>query len=344
MDFSGTVTVCKRRQNIDELNHDLALRCRQRRRVMARLDEIITMNRILRLTLAVGGVCCLAVMATIWNGNRNTDCSFAAVSSRVVIDQAPAQTDRDESEQTPASSAADLFSQAARRGLEMLASTDPSNQSRAFRELWPDLVRINPRAAAEYLQSPAVMAWRNDLMPVVAQTWAEVDADGAEEWAAGLASPIERNMMLGCISFAVANSDPVRAARVIENPQLNPDRREIIVANLAQRLAGQDLQPLYQQVSKLPAGEERDNLVRWIALSHSQADPAQAATEITEKMGAGPIQCDTTIQILRQWARKDMAAAVSWANQFPSGEVRDKAMEVLSGELYGAYIPESGLR
>jgi hypothetical protein len=40
---------------------------------------------------------------------------------------------------------------------------------------------------------------------------------------------------------------------------------------------------------------------------------------------------------LRQWAKQDMAAAAAWANQFPAGDLHDKAQIVLSQNLYGAY-------
>lgn len=225
--------------------------------------------------------------------------------------------------------------------VNLLASTDPLDQSKVYRELLPRFVQEDPRAAADFAQSAAAAKWRADLMVVVAQTWADIDVDDAEKWATQLGNPSERNMVLGYVSFEEANTDPARAARILENGALSPDRRELIVANLAQQWANQDLQPLYDELDRLPPSEDRDGLFRYVALAQARTAPAQAAEMIAEKMSAGPTQFDTTMYVLREWARRDMSSAVAWANQFPSGKLHDRAMQVLSGELYGAYLPEN---
>jgi hypothetical protein len=281
----------------------------------------------------------IAAIAIRWNWSSGPEEGASAIGFRSQRSQLVPPPGPIPSREVEALKSVDDF-ETAHRILAMIRSDNPLDQSRAYRELLPALVRSNPRAAAEFVQSPAAAELRVDLMPVVVQAWTEVDADAAEAWASRLSNPAERNMALGYVSFAAVQADPARAAQVLENSKLNADRREIIVANLAQQLADRDLQPLYKQIEKLPPGDERDNLYRWVALAQSHKDPANAVTLVTDRMAAGPIQSDAAIQILRQWARKDMTAASAWVDQFPPGSLREQAIKVLSGELYGAYIPE----
>lgn len=221
--------------------------------------------------------------------------------------------------------------------LALLASGNPLDQSKVYKELLPAFIRRDPRAAAAFAQSPEAARWHDDLMVTVAQVWTDMNVDDAENWATQLSNPTERSMVLGYVCFEEANIDPNRAVQVLDNSEVNSVRREIIVENLAQQWANQDLGPLYNQVDKLPPGDERESLFKSIALSQSQTNPRLAAQMIIDKMTPGPLQIDAVMYVLRPWARQDMAGAQEWVSQFPSGELRDKAMRVLAGNLYGAY-------
>ena len=221
--------------------------------------------------------------------------------------------------------------------LRLLASNDPLDQSKVYKELLPAFIRRDPRAAAAFAQSAEVAFWHDDLMVTVAQVWTDMNVDDSEKWASQLANPTERNMVLGYVCFEEAGIDANRAVQVLNNSEVNSVRREIIVENLAQQWANQDLEPLYNQVEKLPAGAERDGLFKRIALAQSQANPRLAAQMIIDKITPGPIQIDAVMSVLRPWARQDMAGAEEWVSRFPPGELHDKATTVLAGNLYGAY-------
>jgi hypothetical protein len=223
--------------------------------------------------------------------------------------------------------------------LSLLASGKPNDLQKVFRELLPAWVKRSPEAAAAFAQSAGAAKWRPDLMVVVAQAWTHQDVDAAEDWASQLPNPTERNMVLGYVTFAEAETNPTRAARILQNSELSSDRREILVENLAQLWANDDLQPLYDQVNRLPAGSERDGLFKRIALAHSQNNPAEAAQIIAEKMAPGPAQLEAAVYVLREWARKDRSAATAWMNAFPAGAMQNRARAALSSELYGAFQP-----
>ncbi|HVE15192.1 MAG TPA: hypothetical protein VNB29_00585 [Chthoniobacterales bacterium] len=223
--------------------------------------------------------------------------------------------------------------------LSLLASENPADLQKVYRELLPAWVKRSPESAAAFAQSPGAAKWRVDLMVVVAQTWTHQDVDAAEDWASQLPNPTERNMVLGYVTFAEADTNPTRAARILQNSELSSDRREILVENLAQLWAKDDLQPLYDQVNRLPVGSERDGLFKRIALAHSQNNPAEAAQIVAEKMAPGPAQSEAAVYVVREWARKDRPAATAWVNAFPAGAMQNRAREALSGELYGAFQP-----
>ncbi len=222
--------------------------------------------------------------------------------------------------------------------LALLAAGDTQSQNKVYKELLPDWVRRDPNAVAAFAESPQATPWRVPLMTAVAQTWTDNDVDAAETWAAQLSNPTERSMVLGYVAFEEANVNSDRAVQVLGNQQMSDDRRTIMVQSLAIQWADQDLQPLYNWLNTLPAGEQRDDWFARVALAQARNSPAQAAQMVSDHIAPGPIQNDAALQVLRQWARQDQAAAAAWVDQFPAA-LHDLAVGVLAGNLAGAYQP-----
>jgi len=214
----------------------------------------------------------------------------------------------------------------------LLATDDPRNINKVYNELVPTLVKMDPRAAADFAQSPEAAQWRSDLMMVVAQSWAKLNTDDAQAWASQLQNPpdnpTERDTILSYISFAVADVNPARAVQVLEQCPINKDRFEIMVENLAQQLADQgNLQPLVDLIGKMPLSQERDGYFARIVNAMARADVVAAATMVSEDIAPGPIQADAAVNIVGQWAWNDKTAAREWVDEFPPGEVHDQALE-----------------
>src|SRR3569833_2521938 len=248
-----------------------------------------------RLVLAAVLLLCVSLVISKFSKHSALDGDSAAPASPAIeqFNPAPAHSVARHSDtvETTNSPTAEI--------LALLASENPSDQSRVYRELLPALIRREPRAAAAFAQSPEAAQWHDDLMVTVAQVWTDLNVDDAEKWASNLPSPTERNMVLGYVCFDEANIDRSRAVQVLDNSEVNSVRREIIVENLAQQWANQDLSPLYNQVDKLPAGDERDGLFKRIALALSQTNPRLAAQMIIAKIAPGPIQIDAVMYVLR---------------------------------------------
>lgn len=211
------------------------------------------------------------------------------------------------------------------RVLALLNSKEAGTRSIAYNEMFPDWVRRDPYAAAEFLDKDEASRWRKELMVVLAQTWTDMDVDEAEAWASDLEHPTERNLALGYVAFRAADKDPVRAVKVLENGRMSTDRKEVIVENLAQQWAAKDLTPLADWIGSLPAGEERDGYFARLANSQAQSDPVTAARIVSERIPPGAAQTEAALDVLGQWAWNDITGAVAWVNQFPRGELYDLA-------------------
>jgi hypothetical protein len=217
--------------------------------------------------------------------------------------------------------------------ISLLTSENPADINKVYNELVPKLTKMDPRAAAAFAQSPEAARWRHELMMGVAQSWATLNPDDAQEWASSLQSPsdnpTERDTMVSYVGFAIANTDLGRTVQLLEETSLNWDRQEIMVENLAQQWAEHDLQPLVKWLDKLPPGKERDTLFARIVNAQARIDPMAAGKIVSEKIAPGPIQQDAAAYVVQLWAWNDRQAATDWVNQFPPGDVRDR----VSGEL-----------
>jgi hypothetical protein len=216
--------------------------------------------------------------------------------------------------------------------LELINSNNPADINRVYNVLVPNLVKMDPRAAAEFSQSPAAEKWRADLMMVVAQSWARLNPDDAQDWVSNLPNPpddpTERDTMVSYVTFAVADMDPGRAVQVLEQCPMNKDRFEIMVENLAQQWTDQNsIQPLVDLIAKMPPSADRDGYFARIANAMARSDVMQASEIVSDDISPGPTQIDAAIGVVKQLAWNDKNLALEWVNSFPPGEVHDRALK-----------------
>jgi hypothetical protein len=250
--------------------------------------------------------------------------------------------------QTAAASAKSL-EQARREALQMeiqrrqeeilarLRANTPLDLNTAYLKLVPELVALDPAAAAAWAEAQKNPKWREDLMMVVAQSWAGLDPDAAEDWAAHLPNPPgkpqERDTVVSYVAFAVAKTNSARAVQVLEDTKINPERREILVQNLATQWADKtsDIQPLTNWLQRMPDGADREQLLTRVALAQAQTNPVAAANLVSSSLKPGPGQQSAAMEVLRLWAWSDPDAAAEWVNQFPhDGAMFKEAIATLS--------------
>jgi hypothetical protein len=89
-----------------------------------------------------------------------------------------------------------------------------------------------------------------------------------------------------------------------------------------------------------PPGEQRDQLLQRIAFVVAKTNPAEAAQLVSQQMSPGQTQTEAAISVLYQWTQQDPAAAMAWAESFPPGDLRERAInEVKNVSAVSAQAP-----
>jgi hypothetical protein len=101
--------------------------------------------------------------------------------------------------------------------------------------------------------------------------------------------------------------------------------------NLALQWASHDLPSALAWAELQTTGSFRAELIARIAFAMAQEDPAAAANFLSREIDAGPEQDEAAISVLHQWALRDPAAAQAWAEAFPAGDLRERALQEVAG-------------
>lgn len=102
---------------------------------------------------------------------------------------------------------------------------------------------------------------------------------------------------------------------------------------LFRRWAARDVSAAFAHAERQPPGARREVLFGLLALVVAEADPAEAALIAAQDMRPGPERAETVIAVLHQWARRDLPRAADWADSFPRGALRDRALDEIAGFL-----------
>jgi thioredoxin-like negative regulator of GroEL len=105
------------------------------------------------------------------------------------------------------------------------------------------------------------------------------------------------------------------------------DTAQFLLDNMAQQWASQDMQAASAWALAKPAGGQRDRLLQHIALAESKTDPNQAAQLVAQQISPGQFQNEAAVSVVYQWAQQDAKAALTWAESFPAGDLRDRAIK-----------------
>jgi hypothetical protein len=162
------------------------------------------------------------------------------------------------------------------------------------------------------------------------ESWAQQNADAALAWAAGIADAAQRQKAREIVCLTLAQCDPRRAVQTaIDTDLCNTDAG--LLENLTAQWAASDFSAAHAWVRQQDAGDWRDDLVARVAFAGSQSDPAAAAQLVVGEMSPGPRQNEAAISVLHQWALRDLDAAAAWANSFPDGSLRTRALSEIEG-------------
>ena len=159
--------------------------------------------------------------------------------------------------------------------------------------------------------------------------WARNFPADALAWVKNAPDGNQRVAIAEIVCPQLAQTNPAAAVTLAENCLGSGTNNvaQYLLDNMAQQWAAQDMQAANAWATSKQPGEQRDRLLQRIAVAESKADPFQAAQLIVNQISPGPTQNEAAMSVIYQWAQKDAAAAQTWAESFPAGDFRDRAIK-----------------
>jgi len=160
--------------------------------------------------------------------------------------------------------------------------------------------------------------------PDDARAWARTNSAAALAWALSATDGAQRDAVTEIVCLQVAETDPARAVALAE--QFGAGCTNVL-ENLVQQWAERDYAAASAHALNKAPGEERNRLLGRVAFMRAQSDPAQAANLVAENISPGEIQTEAAMSVLHQWALRDTRSAAAWAQSFPEGALRARAIQ-----------------
>jgi hypothetical protein len=258
-------------------------------------------------------VCLLGILAVWLLGHRSSNPQVAIPSSQTVLDSIPVA----EAVAHPISA----------RESSSAVRVEPPQPKSEIRQAIADLTLTNSESPINSQDLDQNREWARNF-PAEALAWLKNAPDGKQRLA-----------ISEIVCSQLAQTNVVVAVKLAENclGEGTNDTAQFLLDNMAQQWASQDMQAASAWALAKPAGEQRDRLLQRIAIAEAAANPADAAQLISQQMSPGPTQNEAAISVLYQWAQTDAAAALTWAESFPAGDLRDRAIkEVKNVSAYAA--------
>jgi hypothetical protein len=226
---------------------------------------------------------------------------------------------------------------------------DPSAHFAALEALATEMVAQDPRAAVDRIQALPSRPERMQLLRLAASRWAKRDANAALSWAGGLQEPL-RTEMTSSIGFEVAQTNPVRAARIAAELPGGRDR-SILFSAVGQTWIAREPGAADAWLRSLPAGPDKDAALAGIAtatsLARSRRPGSPQSTYRSSRVGGGggvPTVTDVTslppgqrrqAAVAREFQQRLMESptrAADWLATLPSPDVTDDMLRQLTQE------------
>lgn len=158
--------------------------------------------------------------------------------------------------------------------------------------------------------------------------WAAWDAEAALSWASSLEDSAARRSARSSVCLAVAEKDPHRAVMLALGPGAEEDDGGLLEC-LTMQWCEKEAETVLDWVRDQPSGEWRERLMARVSFVLSKSDPAKAA-QLVSGLEPGTVQNEVAMAVLHQWALKDSAAALQWAEGFSEPILRERALTEVS--------------
>ena len=221
------------------------------------------------------------------------------------------------------------------------AAIDSTSPQKISREVQAE----PPRPTPEIRQAGADLALTSSNSPGNSQDldqnqdWARNFPAEALAWLQNAPDGTQRVAIAEIVCPELAQTNAVAAVALAENSlgSGTNDVAQNLLGNLAQTWAGQDGRAASAWVIAKPRGEQRDRLLGRVTFVQSQTNPEEATRLVVEQMSPGAAQTEAAISVMHQWALRDANAAMKWAEAFPAGDLRERAInEVRNVSAYSS--------
>lgn len=159
--------------------------------------------------------------------------------------------------------------------------------------------------------------------------WDPRDIESALRWVSSLEEPAARRSVRSSVCFALAEEDPRQAVVLALALRADEDEDRGLLECLTMRWCDRDSEAALSWACEQPPGEWRDRLLASASFILSKSDPASAA-HLVSGLEPGTVQDEAAMAVLHQWALKDSAAALQWAEAFPASPLRERALAEIS--------------
>jgi hypothetical protein len=188
-----------------------------------------------------------------------------------------------------------------------------------------------PQEAAANLDSITTLEDRREAIQGLTQVWGPVDPQAALAWSMSLNNRLERSHATQQILATI--QDVRQGATLLANLDLaGRDRLEAINA-FASTAIHSDIDSALLWIETLEP-RERSNVMASQLSSISQIDPERARQLFDENMT--PRLRGVADNLARNLAAKDLPGARAWVESLPPGNIKDRAIQGIVGQLQNA--------
>jgi hypothetical protein len=187
----------------------------------------------------------------------------------------------------------------------------------------------DPQAAADWIdQTPAGEA-RQEAINGVAIEWANQSLVETLAWARRLPEGAEQQGALLNTAYEAARTAPTEALAVAAEITDNQEHDNLVTHAALQWAAVAPAQAA-AWAKQINDAALRQRVLTGVATAWGESDPVSAAKLALQSVAPGRLQDDAVIGIVQRWVQNDPKAAAVWVSQFPKGQLRQTAIEIIN--------------
>ena len=204
----------------------------------------------------------------------------------------------------------------------------------------PPLRQHPPRPAPKLIETaPKAERHGPPEDPDEIRKWAMENPAQALAWMSQAPAGEQRDTLAEIVCAQMAETDPAQSVQLAERFGQNCTN---LLENLVYQWSERNAAEARTYALEKPPGEERDRLLARVALTCAKENPAEAAQLVVDEIATGEIKNEAVMSVLHQWGLRQPREALAWAELFPEGELRQRALAELRNLLHAPQTSDAG--